>query len=406
MTNLKRIIFLLFILSNINFLQAADQKRSAEKDQSAVQTKRIKWKSTDPLVSAADRAEDPCYSVKDPSIVHFNGMNYLFMTIRSVKRTHQVEFLSFADWKDANKVPRVLLKMHSGYYCAPQVFYFSPHQKWYMICQAARPDWQMEYGGHYGPVFSTTVNIADPNSWTPFKPMEFKAPYYEIDHKKTLAADRKNKSKNLESSKPLDARSRSGEKANQSDSAPKKKARPGLDYWVICDQSKAHLFFTTNNGDLWREETAIDAFPYGWSEPKLALHDDIFEASHTYKIKGKNQYITIVEAINKKALDSMTDEIKGHRVYKAYISDRLDGQWHPVTASRDDLFAGVKNVQFDGPVWSENFSHGEILRAGYDEKMEIDPTDWKLLYQGVLDKDIHPGKYGEIPWRLGLLIQQ
>lgn len=332
----------------------------------AGQEKRFEWQSTDPLVVAAERPDDPCYSVKDPSIVHFNGMNYLFMTIRSVKRTHQVEFLSFADWKDANKADRILLKMHPGYYCAPQVFYFTPHKKWYMICQASRPDWKMEYGGHYGPAFSTTENIADPNSWTPLKPMGFKAPYYKKE----------------------------------------KKARPGLDYWVICDEKKAHLFFTTNNGDMWREETTLDAFPYGWSEPQLALHGDIFEANHTYKIKGEDRYITIIEAINKKALDSPTDEIRGYRVYKAYVADKLDGSWQPLAASKDPLFAGVENVHFNGPAWSDSISHGELLRAGYDEKMEIDPKGWKLLYQGVLDKDVIPGKYDIIPWKLGILSEK
>lgn len=35
-------------------------------------------------------------------------------------------------------------------------------------------------------------------------------------------------------------------------------------------------------------------FPFGWSEPVLALQGDIFEASHTYRLKGCNQYLTIV----------------------------------------------------------------------------------------------------------------
>ncbi|MDO5579820.1 MAG: non-reducing end alpha-L-arabinofuranosidase family hydrolase [Planctomycetia bacterium] len=327
------------------------------------QDRSFEWRSTAALITPADRPNDPCYSVKDPSIVHFNGVNYLFMTIRSLKKTHQIEFTAFADWKDANRAPRKILKMHSGYCCAPQVFYFTPQKKWYMICQAAHPDWNWEYGGHYGAAFSTTENIADPDSWTPLKPMNQKAPYYK----------------------------------------DQKKVRPGLDYWVICDEKKAYLFFTTNNGDMWREETSLTAFPYGWSEPELALHGDIFEASHTYKIKGENRYLTIIEAINKHALDSLSDAIKGHRVYKAYTAERLDGKWEPLQNGSNGLFAGTKNVHFDGPIWSESFSHGELLRAGYDEKMEIEPSGWKFLYQGVLDKAISPGKYGEIPWNLGIL---
>ena len=46
---------------------------------------------------------------------------------------------------------------------------------------------------------------------------------------------------------------------------------------LICDAAKAHLFYTSNDGHMWRRETALADFPHGWSEPQLALQGDIFE---------------------------------------------------------------------------------------------------------------------------------
>jgi hypothetical protein len=57
----------------------------------------------------------------------------------------------------------------------------------------------------------------------------------------------------------------------------------------------------------------------------------------------------------------------------------------------------------DGARWSDSVSHGELLRAVYDEKMEVHPATLHFLYQGVADRDRAGKEYGEIPWRLGIL---
>jgi len=93
----------------------------------------FRWSISQPLVAPADRPDDPCRSIKDPSIVFYQERWHLFCTIRSQKRTHQIEYLSFIDWKDANSAERHILKMHSGYFCAPQVFYFAPLKAWFII---------------------------------------------------------------------------------------------------------------------------------------------------------------------------------------------------------------------------------------------------------------------------------
>src|SRR5262249_32623239 len=93
------------------------------------------WGITAPLVSPAVRRDDPCYSVKDPSVVYFEGRWHLFCTIRSKKRLRQIEYRSFKDWKDADKAEPHVLKLSEKDFCAPQVFYYTPHKKWYLVYQ-------------------------------------------------------------------------------------------------------------------------------------------------------------------------------------------------------------------------------------------------------------------------------
>jgi hypothetical protein len=281
--------------------------------------------------------------MKDPSVIFYQGRWHLFCTIRGQNRSHQIEYLTFGDWKGTDKAKRHLLKMHSGYFCAPQVFYFRPHRKWYLICQASDESWEPKYAAAY----ATTTNITDPASWSPLA--------------------------------PLGHRSANG--------------KSGLDFWVICDAAKAHLFFTTLDGRMWREETSLARFPTGWSEPVLAIKNDIFEASHTYKLRGLDKYLTVVEAQGG----------HGWRYFKAYLADRLDGEWTPLAATKEKSFASMANTQPVGKRWTDCISHGELLRAGFDEQLEVDPTNLRFVFQGVMDRERAGKPYGQIPWRLGML---
>ena len=166
-----------------------------------------------------------------------------------------------------------------------------------------------------------------------------------------------------------------------------------IDFWVICDDARAHLFFTSNDGRMWRSQTRLADFPGGWDAPRVALEGDVFEASHTYRLRGLDKYLTLIEAVGE----------GGRRYYKAYLADRLDGKWSPLAASAEKPFAGSGNVRFSGGRWSDSFSHGELLRAGSDERLEADPADLRFLFQGVSDKARKGKAYGEIPWRLGIL---
>jgi len=304
----------------------------------------FRWRSTAPLVDVGPGrdADDPHVAIKDPSIVFHEGRWHLFATLRMKSGRVIMEYLNFTDWAEANSAPRTLIDLHDRYHCAPQVFYFTPHKRWYMIYQFADP----AHTPGMRPCFSTTENIADPKSWT--KPQAM------------------------------------------IDSAPA--GRKWIDFWVICDAQKAHLFYTANNGSMWRCETRLADFPLGWSEPQLALQGDIFEASHTYKLKGREQYLTIIEA-----------QAAGRRYYKAYVADRLDGAWRGLADTLEKPFAARENVtQPGGAEWTTSISHGELLRTGIDERLEVDPAHLRFLFQGVSDADYRQ-KYGGIPWRLGIL---
>lgn len=303
------------------------------------------WQLSSPVLAPADRPEDPCFSVKDPTVVNDGKRWHVFCTIRSTVRSHQIEYVSFDKWENANAAPRRLLKCREGYSCAPQVFYFHPHKKWYLIYQVGEPNRNLKLQ----PAYSTTDNLGDPTSWSQSQLL-----FPETDPQGVSQ---------------------------------------WIDFWVICDEVRAYLFFTSLDGHLWRMWTPINQFPRGFDHCELALQSDIFEASHTYRLLGDGRYLTVVEAQGKAGL----------RYYKAYLADRLDGAWQPLADSEEKPFAGAANVRQPNPPWADNLSHGELLRAGYDESLSVDPANLQFLIQGVTEELKAGKKYGEIPWRLGLL---
>jgi hypothetical protein len=50
---------------------------------------------------------------------------------------------------------------------------------------------------------------------------------------------------------------------------------------------------------------------------------------------------------------------------------------------------------------TRDFSHGELIRDGYDETLTIDPSNLQILYQGR-DPESR-GQYHPLPYQLGLL---
>ncbi|MHC4325277.1 MAG: non-reducing end alpha-L-arabinofuranosidase family hydrolase, partial [Planctomycetota bacterium] len=159
-----------------------------------------------------------------------------------------------------------------------------------------------------------------------------------------------------------------------------------------CDNQRAYLFLTSLNGKMWRLWARIEDFPGDFDNCELALDAKIFEASHTYKLKGMNKYLTVIEE-------------NGRRYYKAYLADRLDGEWVPVADTAERPFAGWKNIRPAPGVepWTDNISHGELIRDGYDQTLTVDPGNLRFIFQGMWDKDKSGTGYGRFQWRIGML---
>ena len=314
------------------------------------ETGEFHWRVSEPVLAVSQQhlpeSDHPWIAVKDPSVVRYEGEWHLFCTLRKQKTGRgriRIGYCRFTDWAGASNADWDVLDLTLDYHGAPQVFYFQPQRKWYLIYQAA----DESRGLKYGPCYSTTTTLDDATSWT--KP----EPLYVVPE---------------------------GDRA-------------GLDFWVICDETHAHLLFTSLNGQMWHAQTTLDGFPNrNWTKPRVVLRADIFEASHTYKIRGHDQYLTLVEAQHGK-----------RRYFKFFTAKQISGPWVALAATREKPAVSVNNVVNQSESWATSYSHGEFLRSGFDQRLEIDHRDLRILFQGASDREYQKGGYGEITWRLGLL---
>lgn len=289
----------------------------------------LKWSSTGPVITPKTVSGHNFVSVKDPTLVFYEGKYHVFAT--AYDNAWGSVYLSFADFSEADDAPQSFMgNWATGSTVAPQVFYFSPHKKWYLIFQ-------------WGARYSTNYDISDESGWS--------AP------------------KSLLAGEPSGA----------------------LDFWVICDDDYCYLFFSADDGKLYRSKTSIDDFP-AFSGYEVIMSErnngDLFEGSNVYKIKGQDKYLLLVECY-------------APRYFRSWTANSLDGPWTALADSPDKPFAGKANVT-EGNVWSNDISHGEMIRAGYDERMEIDSCNMQFLYQGV-DPSQANVDYNRIPWNLAII---